>query len=49
MIAFSVTSIAAPAATKAKKTTVKKKQNGKIKPLAPGRKTPTLKKKYKKV
>lgn len=54
MLAFSVTSIAAPATKKqevkkvVKKAPAKKKEDGKIKPLEEGRKVPTLKKKYKK-
>lgn len=59
-ISFSTGLIAAPAATPVKKQEVKKvekkkevkpapkKDDGKIKPLAPNRKVPTLKKKYRK-
>lgn len=57
-ITFSTGLMSAPAATPAKKQEVKKvekkaakpakKDNGKIKPLDPDRKVPTLKKKYKK-
>lgn len=53
MLAFSVTSFAAPVVKKQEvkkvvKKPVPKKDDGKIKPLEEGRKVPTLKKKYKK-